>query len=742
MFPVFFNEPLLLWRSADLVFASGWSLKALVFAWIVALLVIVATLWTVKLSIFRRSLLGVCQIIVAWVALLMLWQPALRTEVMQPGDNVVAFVLDGSRSMHFTDGGNAASRIDQATKALNNDSLLRNPLFDASLHLLTDSVSPLKSLDHLPAPGVRTALADGLLNLIESVNERSVAAVVLMSDGANNVGTLSTAWWQRLRAAGIPVHTVGIGPLVIANDIELADVSMDSSVSANTSVSARIRILHDQGGIARLRVTSGDELLAAENIPLDEDGQETRHVLVFDSGDAGMRELVFTVQSDSTDVNKVNNSQPRVLQVLDKRKRILYVEGEPRWEYKFLRRAIQGFPGIELVSLLRTSPNKFYRQGVRDANELADGFPGTRAALFAYDAVIIGSLDAAQLNIDQQANLRDFVSVRGGSLLMLAGLHGLSDGGWGRSAVSAALPVILDTRSNIPAYQRLRTSVELTQQGERTKWLQFEENATANSAAWNALPDLADMQAIGRPKAGSVVLLTTRQDDRSAPLLVWQNYGQGQSYVMGTSGTWRWQMRMPSENQQHEQFWQQFLSHIVASALPQVAVASQQQIYRDTAEVELAVTVRDADYSPVTGATLPVDITLPDGERRTLRLTSDIKHPGRFTGTLATADDGAYALTVTAPVSGEVPMTNDAASVQRWWVNESGTAEYFSAAQNEVLMRRLAEETGGKYISIAELRNLPTLLAGSNATLTQEETRALWNMPVFFFSCTIAGQDN
>jgi len=111
-----------------------------------------------------------------------------------------------------------------------------------------------------------------------------------------------------------------------------------------------------------------------------------------------------------------------------------------------MRRALSSVSGLELVSLLRTSPNKLYRQGVKDASELQDGFPVTREALFAYDALIIGSLEAAYLSPEQQRNIQDFVRVRGGTLLMLAGKNGLADGGWARSPVAQALPAGLDGR--------------------------------------------------------------------------------------------------------------------------------------------------------------------------------------------------------------------------------------------------------------------------------------------------------
>ena len=66
---------------------------------------------------------------------------------------------------------------------------------------------------------------------------------------------------------------------------------------------------------------------------------------------------------------------------------MLYVEGEPRWEYKFIRRAEDDDRIVQLVSMLRTTENKIYRQGIQDPKELAEGFPTRAENLFAYQAL-------------------------------------------------------------------------------------------------------------------------------------------------------------------------------------------------------------------------------------------------------------------------------------------------------------------------------------------------------------------
>lgn len=744
MFELFLKYPISTWRHADFIWSSGWPLAGLLLCLFLAVVVIGATMFRQQLSAPKRVVLGALQFCAVATALIMLWQPTLRIELMQSGENTVAYLLDTSKSMLINEGG-SLSRLDKAAELLSDDTLINNNLFDASIYSMAEGLSsvdlPLDDqVTAIANSGDRSAIAASLQTVLESVNDQALAAVVVLSDGADNASDLSSDWWQAIKAAGVPVHTVGFGKAVVANDVELSDVFMDGQAGENSVVTVRLRIVHNGHPVARVRVEAGDELLHAQNIELDATQGESIHTIEFNSGDAGVRDLKFSLAVDGTEANAINNVQQRVLNVADNPKRVLYVEGEPRWEYKFIRRALHSFSGVEVVSLLRTSPNKFYRQGVRSAEELVDGFPKTREALFGYSAVIIGSLEAAELSTEQQANLRDFVSERGGSLLMLAGQKGLGDGGWGRSAVAASLPVKLTSKTNANDYERIRVSVQPTTQGLRTPWLQLENDGKENLKAWSQLPELNDVQPLGEVKPGSTVLLATNSGASAGgtPLLVWHRYGQGQSYVLGTSGTWRWQMSLPAENQWHEMFWQQFLGHLTAGSLPQLSVDDAKNVYRDADEIPIAVTARAADYQPLESGELIVNVTTPSGAQVPARLTADINQPGRYIGSIEAVEDGPYAITMNTPMAGEAQAAENQIEIQRWLIKESGTAEQFDTGLHREFLQRVSAATGGRYLDVANKDELAEILSTQNAGITREELLPLWNMPLLFLLILLA----
>ncbi len=755
MFELLFNYPIELWQQARLGFDSSLPLWALPVSMAILVLLIVVSLWRRDLGVGRRSTVAVLQGLLAVVILTMLWQPVLQVSVAERGENTVAWVLDGSRSMALRDAADSGlssaestARFEAGRQALQDLDIDNADEFSAQLYRLDDSLTPVDSVDELSADSLapRSNIGPGLDQLLGTVSEAALAAVVLVSDGADNSDRIDSRWWQSLAAAGIPVHTVGVGQADDPDDLELSDVLMPDSAQPNTELIARVRVSHGAGGLARLRVMSGTQLLAAEDIQLPADAGESLHSLSFSSGESGTRQLEFSIERlpdegsavAASDPLPANNRQPRILRVVDAPRRILYVEGEPRWEYKFLRRAMDTHPGVTVVSLLRTSPNKFYRQGVRDGEELADGFPTTREQLFTYDAVIIGSLEAAELSTAQQSALRDFVSLRGGSLLMLGGRQGLADGGWGRSVVAAALPIQLSSRTGVKTFSRERAVVMPSLTGLRTPWLQLAEGTQANIDAWQSLPELADYQTLGQVKPGALTLLEqTPSDDnrRFEPLLVAQRYGRGQSLVLATSGTWRWQMRLPSEDMRHERFWRQLLSMTVEQSLPRLRLQADKPVYRDADSASLSLLAYNADYTDLQVSELPVTVSAPDGSTQTVSLYPENDRPGHYSGQIPMNLDGPYSVAASSPLEGESPAPS-LASVEQWWVRESGNAEDYASGLQAGFLQRISEVSGGTYLPLNDIERLNGVLAAENAALKRESRLPLWNMP-FLFLCVL-----
>nr|MBX2823074.1 hypothetical protein [Gammaproteobacteria bacterium] len=339
---------------------------------------------------------------------------------------------------------------------------------------------------------------------------------------------------------------------------------------------------------------------------------------------------------------------------------------------------------------------------------------------------IIGSLDAAMLNADQQENLREFVRVRGGSLLMLGGTSGLGDGGWSRTVVANALPTEFTEAQD--SFQRVRAGASVTELGLKTPWLQFSEDVRENLQYWEELPELADVQRTGRTKAGAAILLRANLEGDRIPLLSWQRYGRGKSFVLATSGTWRWQMGLPADDLRHEQFWQGLLGELTSGVLPRLALQTSQTNYRDDTRVDLELAVRNREYGHAVDTLPRVSMTAPDGSESTLSLRGDPEVPGRYIAGADAPAAGEYLLSVYAGES------NDELVQQRWILREDDIAEDHALYPDQAYLQRLADETGGQFLTLDQLGQLPELLEQSQSVLLRKEVLPLWNLPGFFLA--------
>jgi uncharacterized membrane protein len=709
---------------SELIYASEWPQWLMIAITIFAAAAISAGIYNRRHGAAGNQLVTVAalQLLMLAVVMWVLLQPTLTTEKVREGENTVALVLDHSSSMAY---GAPESRFQVAMQSLagvveNEDA----PEFSVRHYELGTSAESVTSfIDSTPVDSA-TSFADSLLVILEEARFNPLAAVVLSSDGADTNGGLAAEELAEIAAFGVPVHTIGVGRSEIPEDVELADVTVPDRALPGSTVSARLTIQHDAPASMHIKVYDGDDLLQLVPVELGADASSTTAWIEVDLDDAGPHELRFSVDGEAAEEELRNNSRSTLVDVANQQYRVLYFEGEPRWEYKFMRRAVGNDEDLGIATLLRVSPNKFYRQGIDSPQQLEAGFPTSRDELFTYDALIIGSVEAASLSSEQQEIIRDFVSERGGSLLMLAGPNGLGNGGWGQSAIADVLPARLPATST-DSFRRTKASVVLTPQGAADQMLRFSADADENRAAWGELPQIADYQLTGSLKPAAITLLNADTDVGQIPLLMTQPFGRGHAYILASGGTWRWQMSMPLEDQKHETFWRQFLRALVASAPENVSLVADGS--SGDADITLRAEFRDDAFRPVDDIGVTAVASHVSGETYSIAMQPGADEPGVFIGQITPPQSGTWYFEAVAERNGE-PIAVSRTSI----LHESGQAEYFGFRKNAGLLQRLSEVTGGQYFEADDISALPDLLRYSSSGITETEYRTIWDAPAIF----------
>jgi uncharacterized membrane protein len=734
MFELLFKYPASLFHKGQFVLLTPWPL------WLLALAILLAAgllYWHVRRNHGMLSGLrpvGIWLLETGMVALILflLWHPALSVATLRPQQNVVAVLVDDSRSMAIADAGGTR---ESAAKAVLDNGLLSSlgERFQVRLYRFGKEAERVGKIDSLDASEAATRIGDTLEQVLAESASLPLGAIVLLSDGADNSGGLDLATIAAIRRQRIPVHTIGFGREHPGRDLEITDAVVPPRALPQSRLSAVVTFQSYglAGSRAKITIRESGKALASQDVTLKSDGQLQTETLVFNVGDAGAKSLDISIDPLAGEENTQNNRLTRLVNVESRKPRILYMEGEPRWDYKFIRRALPFLPNDEqpdqeIASMVRTTQNKTYRQGVKDPKELEDGFPAKAEELFTFQGLILGSVEAGYFTANQQQLIHDFVDRRGGGLLFLGGRASLSDGGYPSSPLADLIPTQLPESKG--TFHRDFTGQALTPQGGESSICRLADDPARNAEIWKAMPMMASYQEAGDPKPGATVLLeSTPAGKRAMPLLVTENYGRGRTAVFATGGAWRWKMWLPHDNHVQETFWQQMFRYLVTDAPGQVSASTPQQVLSDVTRVPLRVEVRDKEFKPVADAKVQARFLQPDGSSATVELTPQALEEGIYTGEWTAEKPGSYVAEIIAGREQE-EIGHDVVTFRR----EDGVAENFHTSQNRELLEKLSEQTGGRYYKASEASKLANEISYSEAGITTRETRDLWDMPIVF----------
>ncbi len=671
----------------------------------------------------------------------LLLRPVVVVSSAIPRSSYVALAVDDSLSMTLKDVPGGLSRLEATKQTLlipksGQPSFLSrlDEKFKTNLYGFSGTLARLKDGNDLFGQGRSSDLAGALNETIRRSSGMPLSAIVVVTDGAANVPSDLDATIRELRARDIAVFTVGVGNTARPMDAELVRVNVPRRVLVGSKLNIEAFLGLTGYGPTKALVGVKEDGRAIKTEEVNLRGNDTQAVsLEVTPATAGMHRYSVEITPLDGELTIENNKQDSLVEVIEGPLRVLYVEGEPRWELGKIRESLQpNEKNVNLVCLQRTGENKFYRQGVANEQELVTGFPKTEEELFGYQGLIIGSVEAGFFTADQQHNIEAFVARRGGGLLALGGRLAFDGGKYKGTPLGDLLPVVLsgnptaDENSFLPVYKPL-----LTAAGQTHPITRLNEDRAANQKTWNDLAPVSVAEALPNLKPGASVLLEGRRSTGQAqtvPLLVQQRYGRGQTFALTATDTWRWRMRMDSKNNSHETFWRQMLRYLVSGSPLQTEVSAEQDVYTMDDAVRVVADIRDKHFNPVSDARATARITKPSGATIDVPLKfTTLNDVNTYAGEFKADELGQHRIDLNA-TSGTVGPVNATANI----LVSDRNREYYGATQNSDLLKRVAAETGGKYYSLSEVQSLLDDLTYRKTPYSERVTKDLWDMPINF----------
>jgi uncharacterized membrane protein len=713
------------------------------------------------------------------------------------GANVLAVAVDVSRSLDVRPSTSAPTRAADFSALLTSGESTQ-PLgwlkrleqdFQLRRYTISDRLQQTNSFEKLQFDGSASALRSALNSLQQRYSGQPLAGILLFTDG--NATDFSSELGD---LAGLPP----LYPIIPSTELQLPDASIGSfTITQSAFDDAPIAIQVTPGmlnaGSGKLRMS----LLSEDGVPLETQTHSPsdpaplrfRHRPV-GSGTVFYRLQTALENADGTqfsdEATLVNNSQLIAVQRPSSARRILYVSGRPNWDFKFLRRAVESDQQLQITGLIRiarreakfdfrgregeTSNSLFrgfdradpetveeydepvlVRLNTQSAEELRDGFPQTPAELFLYDAVVIDDLEADFFQADQMKLLYDFVSRRGGGLLMMSGQESFAQGGFDRTPIGELLPIDL---SRSAAFPRTGVRLELTRDGWLQPWVRLHGDEPAEQQRLERMPAFLTLNPPGYVRPGAQVMAEVRDaEDNVWPALIVQRFGRGRTAAVCIGDLWRWRLSeglrqlqgttnpdlstpspptpaaspgTPSEDlSDHARACRQLMRWLVSDVPRRLEIDIRDLPQQGTGAVRLTASVRGADFDVLENADVRFKVTAPDGREFDLTGVPADTEIGVFEAEMSAAQEGAWRVTATAIVAdSESPETLTANS---GWASQPLQQELRSVNIQKQWLAELAQKTGGRVVALDEVEDLVRQLPTAAAPLQEVRSWPIWH---------------
>lgn len=708
-------------------------------------------------------------------------EPLLTGSRPKSGANAFAVVADNSQSL-LVRGDGQSSRGDWFRDRLKGESTWWTRLsqdFDVRRYAFDTHLRAAEGFDNLAFDGNGSALTSSLGALARRFRGLPLAGVLLFTDGnRTDLGDLDPATLPPI----YPVLPPSSGTL---RDVGVTEVSVSQTnfEAAPVVIRADVAAMGVAGEVIVANVTdeTGKEL-ARQELKASAGGRPLSYRLQFRPDHKGVNFLKVNAfaaddpppaaddpEPPSTkEQTFANNSRLVVADQGGGPYRVLYLAGRPNWEFKFIRRALLDDEQVELVGLIRIamrqpkfdfrnprdrSTSEFYkgfenpdaesaeradqpvlvRFATKDETELRDGFPKTADELYAYHAVILDDIESKFFTPDQLALLRNFVSVRGGGLLMLGGPESFVDGKYDRTPVGDLWPVYLDkasTTSRASALLDQKYRLLLTRDGWLQPWVRTRKTEDEERKRIAAMPPFLTLSRVGPIKPGAEILAEVRAEDGStAPALVAHRFGKGHAAALLLGDIWRWAIRRESAAEDDiDRSWRQTVRWLVGDVTGRVEVSVSPKEGSSSPTVAIKVRVRDAEYRPLDNAKVSLALTLPGGDALTLDAEPDGGEAGSYSASYVARLPGAYRVVATATA----PDGSAVGDRESGWAAQPAADEFARLEPDRDFLEALAAKTGGEVIDGDRLDAFVASLASRAAPVTEPWTSPLWHQPMYF----------
>ncbi len=574
------------------------------------------------------------------------------------------------------------------------------------------------------ANGAESRIGTALREAVSRYTGLPLAGAMVFSDFGWVNGEDPVRVAAEMEQKGVPVFTIPIG-MPAPPDAMIAEVIAPEAVFQGDLVTLRVRVqsggLDGQAGALKLKIDGVET--EAESIFLG-DGAQFIEMSIQPKQGSGTLQLGFELDASAADSNPKNNIASHRLRIIEDKIKVLYMEGSPRWEFRYLRWVLMRNPHLTTRFLMT--------QGDPDLPKLSPyymaGFPADVRNIFEYDLVILGDVSSKYFKPGQLELLEEQIRENGGSLIMLAGSQS-APASYRDTPLERVLPVKIGVGKSKAVANNQYPLLPVDE--ARSSITTLAADADADQRIWARVRPLGQLPSLDGAKPGANVLLRLPGDSAGVadyPVVSWQSYGKGKCMFVASDRLWR--LRLEVGDAHHARFWGQSIQFLAMSRLlgqnKRISLQAERSRYNPGEPIRIYANVLSDAYAPVKKESHTVVIARNDAEGSAAEvvLVPDPATPGLYFGTHVAGQEGEYLL---RGQDGETEITG-AVGIS---VADDPLEDRDTAAKPETA-EAIAKASGGSLVAPGGLAELIDNLQAPEISRVVSREMELWDTPLLY----------
>lgn len=658
--------------------------------------------------------------------------PLLRLPVIETQPDWIAVLIDRSRSMAVEDtrgvDGQLQSR-DSVARSLIRDPVWKEIAQEKEIVWLGFHTSAFEFDPQNPpsADGWSTDLTVPTESALRRLSGRPASGIIILSDGRTQ-RPIDHTLLRALQSRAVPVFVVPLGSAGAMTDLSVAQADAPARAFIRDQVPI-VTTLQCVGGSPQATIQvdlveseTNNVLNTIDVEPQEFVNQRCEVVLTGVQSEAGPARWTIRVRAGPDDLVRTNDQQTVEVEFVDRPLRILYIEGYPRWEYRYLKNLLVRESSFESSVMLLSADKDFAQEG----NAPLERLPQSDEEFSTYDLFILGDVPAGSLSETQVEQIKRAVGERGAGLLWIGGERSTPNS-WRATQLEDLLPmhgvperfdeaVFLEPTDNA-----IRSGVMRLGESTKERWpLALSPGGQRGRLEWvqriepKSMKPATEVFAQGRASDGG----------EAFPVVISMRYGAGLVLYVSTDETWRWRHGVGETYQ--ERFWIQFIRYLSRGAVQSDGSAFRLVVEPKRPEVAtpamVRVEIQDSKAGAIAGdESLEVEIeptnTVGAHTNQSMQL---VREGDAWVGLWTPENPGQWRVRVDSSRTGPLERLVEVVRTD---------SELAHPESDHTQLAELATRTGGAVVQPTQLARLAEILPKRSLNREQSIVDPLWNSP-------------